>query len=577
MDSEPAARATSTGDGGSSEGGGSTDLIGRHRRLVRRTALVSGLTLVSRVLGFVREILSAALFGDRSAIYDAFVTAWRVPNLFRRFLGEGALATSFQTAMTEAEGRHGEEAGRRLFLETLGLLTTLLIALAAVTMGALTLLPDAMPFTGWRWLGADPEPVRELCVRVMPFVILACLTALAGGALQVRGHFAAPAWAPAVLNLVWIAALVALATVYGFGRAVEGFAPDPVRHLAMARWLAWGVLLAGLVQLLVHVPALRRHRLLPGRSGRGGAPAAAAGVPRAGGVLRRAAPLALGAAVYQINVMIDGLMAEGLLADGGPTLHYYANRVQQFPMALVAVAATSAVFPALQAHGRAGDRAAVRALTDRTQRAIVFVALPASVGLAVLARPVIGASFEHGAFGPEGVARASAALRWLCVAILPAGAVGLAARTYYALGDFRTPVRVSVAMLALNVVLNAAFVAGWGMDVDGLALSTAVTSWGNLALLAPGIARLAPAGERTPIAGPAGRMLLGAAGCGAAAVAVQSLAAPALGRAATLPLSIVAGIAVYALATLLLGVPEAREALHRLTRRGRGGSSSGRA
>lgn len=535
------------------------DITGRHQRLGRRTLLVSALTLVSRILGYVREILSAALFGDRSAVYDAFITAWRVPNLFRRFLGEGALSTSFQTALTRVDGDHGEEAGRGLFLDTARMITCLLVGIALVVMGAVALMPDRMPITGWAWLGEDPGPVRELTVRVMPFVVFVCLAALVGGALQVRGRFGPTAWAPAVLNVVWVGALCGLWMTFGPG---EVGVVDDARDLEMARWLAWGVLLAGLIQLLVQVPALRSCGFLGARTAR------PEGAPTAWGVIRASGPLALGAAVYQINVMLDGLMAEGLLPDGGPTLHYYANRVQQFPMALIAVAATSSVFPALQAHGHRGDRAAVRALHDRTHRAIAFVALPAAAGLLVLARPVISASFEHGAFGPEGVARATGALRMLCLAIVPAGAVGLVARTYYALGDFRTPVRISIMMLLLNVGLNLAFVLGGGMDVEGLALATALTSWASLALLLPGLGKgLGLPGGETPFLGPLARMCAATAACAGAAAAVEGALRGAIGRAPSLVLAITGGMLVYALSARALGVPEAQELGEKLRRR----------
>lgn len=538
---------------------GGVNLTKRHERLARRTLLVSLLTLVSRILGYAREILSAALFGDKSAVYDAFITAWRVPNLFRRFLGEGALSTSFQTALTRVDGDHGEAQGRRLFLDTARLLVGLLIGLTALVMGLVSLAPDQMPLTGWAWLGADPAPVRELTVRLMPFVIAVCLAALVGGALQVRGRFAPTAWAPAVLNLVWIGCLVAIWYGYGFG---EPGVIDDVRELEMARWLGWGVLAAGVAQLVVQVPALRQAGFL------GPAPPKLEGGPSSWGVLKASAPLALGAAVYQINVMLDGLMAEGLLPDGGPTLHYYANRVQQFPMALVAVAATSAVFPALQAHGHQGDHRAVRDLHDRTHRAIAFVALPASVGLFLLSRQVIAASFEHGAFGAEGVARATAGLRMLCLAILPAGAVGLVARTYYALGDFRTPVRISIAMLVLNVGLNLVFVRLAGMDVDGLALATALTSWGSLILLLPGLhKKLHLPRCQTSFVGPLARMVLAAAVSGAASLGAEALLVDLLGRALALLSAIGVGVVTYAVMAHSLRVPEAEAVRRRLTRR----------
>jgi putative peptidoglycan lipid II flippase len=370
------------------------------------------------------------------------------------------------------------------------------------------------------------------------------------------------------LNLVWIGALVALWA--GVGRG-DG------SHLAMTRFLAWGVLVAGTVQVVAHFPILFRLGLLGRGEAAGTAPSStAAGTgPTALDVLRRSAPLALGAAVYQVNVMVDGLMAESMLANGGPTLHYYANRVQQFPMAMIAFAATSAVFPALQALGHGRDLAGVRRLHDRTHRAIAFVALPASVGLFVLAGPVIGASFEHGAFGAAGVERAASALRWLSLAILPAGAAGLVARTYYALGDFRHPVRVSSVLLVVNVVLNLGCVQGLGMDVDGLALSTGLTSWIGLVWLLRGLKpRLGLPSSATGLGSALARMLAASVPCGLAAHYGYAWVLPAAGRGVAVLAAITLGVAAYAAAVEALAVPEARELRRRIgdrfARRGRG-------
>ena len=537
-----------------------TDVVARHGRLGRRTLLVSAITLLSRTAGYVREILSAALFGDRSGVFDAFITAWRVPNLFRRFLGEGALATSLQTSLTEADARHGVEAGRRLFWSTLRTLTVVLMVVCAAVMLLVAALPDVFPFTSWAWLGDNPEQVRELTVRVMPFVVLVCLAAAIGGALNVRGHFALPTAGPTLLNAVWILVLVALGAAFGFEAVRDG-----AESLEMVRWLAWGVLLAGVVQLVVLLPALPRYGL--GWKAGGTVPELTPGLgPWT--VLRRSAPLALGATVYQINVMLDGLMAVSLLEDGGPTLHYYANRVQQFPMSMLAVAATSAVFPALTALGATGRRGELRALHDRTQRLVLFLAIPASVGLFVLARPIVAVSFERGAFGPEGVERAAAGLRMLALALVPAGATGLLARTYYSLGDFRTPVRVSAVVLVANVVLNLVFVVGFGMDVDGLALATAITSWANLALLVPGLRGrldLPPAvpGLRLAVA----RITAASLVCRVLAAGAHALLAGEVPRSVALLGAIVAGAAGFAAAALAFRVPEWAELRARLARR----------
>jgi len=523
----------------------------RHSRLGRRAALISSLTLVSRVLGYAREIISAALFGDRSGIYDAFITAWRVPNLFRRFLGEGALSTSFQTALTATDADHGEAAGGALFFATLRMLLVMLTALTLVVIGAVGLMPDAMPVTGWAWLGQDPAAVRTLTIRVMPYVLLICVSALFTGALHVRGRFAAPAIAPAAMNVVWLVALGAIAWRFGTSGPVPSAPGDAgeLRHLAMAKWLSAGVLVAGAVQLVWQVPALRRAGFVRGSV------ALPEGAPRPSHVLRRAAPLALGAAVYQVNVLVDGLMAEWLLLDGGPTLHYLANRVQQFPLALIAVAATSAVFPALQELGHRGDRAGLRRLHDRTQVAIAAVAVPAALGLLALSTPVVEVSFERGAFGREGVERTSLALAVLCAALLPAGATGLIARTYYSVGDFVTPVRISIAMLALNAALNVWFLVGLGMDVEGLAASTAVTSTLNALLLLRGLSRrlgLPPSG--VAVRGPLARIVVAASLNGAVAFGVELALDGPLGRTAALFAAIAAGGVTYVVAGHVLGV-----------------------
>lgn len=543
---------------------------GRHGRLGLRTALVSSMTLVSRVLGFVRESISAFLFGDSSGVYDAFITAYRVPNLFRRFLGEGALSTSFQTALTAVDADHGEGAGRALFTRTMVVLSAALVGTAAVVMGAVALMPDAMPVTGWEWLGRDPDAVRELTVRVMPFVVFVCLSALCTGALHVRGRFGAPALAPAVMNLVWILALAIIAWRFGVhGPSLQAPGEPGVlaaeRHLEMTRWLAWGVLAAGLVQLVMLAPALRAAGFL----GRGGERVALPpDAPGALQVLRRAAPLALGAAVYQVNVMVDGLMAEGLLDDGGPTLHYYANRLQQFPLALIAVAATSAVFPALQELGHRGQRSALRSLHDRTHLSIAAVALPATVGLFALAEPVIEVVLERGAFGREGVERTTPALRALCLAILPAGATGLVARTYYAMGDFVTPVKVSAAMLVLNIVLNTWFLVGLGMDVEGLALATAVTSGLNALLLMPGLSRrLGLPGCELPWRGTLLRICAASAACGVVAWAIEGLVDDLVGRTLALVLAIAAGGAAYVATAAAVGVELVDELVARVRRK----------
>jgi putative peptidoglycan lipid II flippase len=544
------------------------DIVGRHRRLGARTFLISSLTLASRLLGYVREFLAAMLFGDASPIYDAFVTAWRIPNLFRRLLGEGAVSTALQTSLTEVDGDEGEEAGRWLLWDTLRRAFWILLWVCVVVSALALLAGDAMPLTGWHWLGDDPAPVRELVVRLMPFVIFVCIAALIGGGLAVRGRFFGMSAGSVAMNLTVIATLCGLGLAYGWTGLDPSDGPEGrQRHLEMTRWLAWGLLAGGAAQLLVLVPEMKKVGFLRRGSAGGDRPSTTGAT-----VLRASLPLALGAAVYQINVMVDGFMAQALLPRGGPTTYYFANRIQQLPLALVAVSATSAVFPALKAFGHQGRLTELRALHDRAQLMIAFLALPAAMGLFVLAEPVVAVLLGHGEFGAAGVERTARALRILCVALPAAGAVGLVGRTYYAIGDFKTPVRVSIAMLTLNLVLNAVFLVVLGMDVEGLAIATAISSWGNLALLLPGVARRLPVGssgasKAAPLAGLRSSLLRTST-----ATAISGLAAfgahRALGGEASSGIALIAaiicGIIGYVVSAIALGSPQWAELSARL-------------
>lgn len=466
--------------------------------MLGRTFLVSGLTFGSRILGFIREMLSASIFGATSPIFDAFLTAWRVPNLFRRFLGEGALSTSLVARLTEVDEDEGEAAGANLFWGTMRLAAGTLSVLCAVVMAMAYLLPNFVSAQGLEvLLGKDPGPVLELTIRLAPFVILICLSALIGGALNVRGHYLMPCVGPVLLNVAWILSLVLIGIKFAPGSPALELEPgllagsgsgaltaaEYTRHMAMTRVLAWGVLVAGFLQLACQLGPLRKL-------GFRGAPKVkrAPGGPSARTVLLTALPLAFGAAVYQINVMVDGLMAEWL-PDGGPTSHYYANRIQQFPLALIAIAAMNSVFPRLKQLGHRRDFNGLRGVLDKTQLGVAFLALPASCGLFLLATPMARLVFEHGAFDANGTARVAGALSMLALALLPAGAVLLMTRAYYALDDYRTPVVVSSLMLMTNIVLNFTFLFVLKMDVEGLALGTAISTWGNLALLTPGLSK----------------------------------------------------------------------------------------
>lgn len=535
-------------------------VVGRHRALLSRTALVSALTLLSRVAGFARETLTAALFGHASVVSDAFITAWRVPNLFRGLMAEGAIATALQTELTRVDHERGDVAGRAFFRAMWRLVAWLLSLACVLAMTVAWLLPDRMPITDWAWLGAEPAAVREFAVIMLPFVVFVCLAAVLSGALNVRGHFFAPSAAPVLMNAGWVLALLAI----GFFCAdATGFASEHARQLVMARWIAGYVLVAGVVLVVAQLPALRHCGLTGPVPESERAPARSA----ARRALVASLPLAFGAGAYQLNTLVGGMLAIALLPSGGSSLLYYVSRLQQLPLSLVAVAATSAVFPLLNALGAAGERERLRALHDTTHFAVAYVAVPAAFGLFAFAEPILAVCFEHGEFGGEGVERAAWALRAASLAVLPAGATGLLVRTYYALGDLRTPVRVAALLVVVNAALGVVLVAGFGQDLEGLAWSATLAAWVNVALLVPGLrTKLGLAGRARGGIGRFARIALAAGVSVALARAAHAALAAPRGSASALALCIFLAGALYAGFSALLAIPEWAELRRRLTR-----------
>lgn len=544
-------------------------IVTRHKGLLGRALLVSGMTLLSRVLGMARETGCSALFGDSSRVLDALVTAWRVPNLFRRLLGEGALSTSLQTTMTAEDHERGLESGRALFLATLRLAALILIGVCAVMMALVALLPDLDPLFGSAWLGPDPAAVRELTLQLLPFVVFVCVSALMSGALQLRGEFLSSSLAPILLNLIWVG------TMGYFVWSRSWLATDAAQRsreeqMHMARVLGWSALVAGVLQVVIQLPALRKRGLWLFGAKRKLEHAWSA----AWAVFRQAGPLAFGAAIYQINVTVDGFMAQALLREGGPTAYNNATRIQQLPMGLLAVAATSSVFPLLRAHGHLKQLREMRDLHDRTQLGVLFLALPATLGLVVLATPISVVLFQHGSYGPDGVERIATALRVLALVVIPAGMQGLVTRCFYALGDFSFPVRVSIVALIANAALNTLFVVGFGFDGEGLAWGTVIASWLSVAWLTPGLhRRLGLPGVIEGFWSRAARMLLAAALAALAAWLVQRgwmsrSDAPALGRQVLgLCLAMAAAVGTYVLACHALQIPEWQHLWQQITKR----------
>ncbi|RMD79796.1 MAG: murein biosynthesis integral membrane protein MurJ [Gammaproteobacteria bacterium] len=502
----------------------------------RSLLTVGGWTLASRVLGFLRDVVLAGAFGAGAGA-DAFFVVFKIPNFLRRLFAEGAFAQAFVpvlAAWKEEGERRGE--GRERVRE--------LVAHASGALGAVLLLLTLLAVAGAPWLVAlfapgflgDPQrfPLAAEMLRLtFPYLPLISLTALAGAVLNTYGRFAAPAAAPVLLNLCLIGAALLLAP----------------RLATPVEALAWGVLAAGLAQLLLQLPGLARLGLLARPRLRWAHP----GVQR---ILQLMLPAVLGSSVAQLNLLLDTVLAS-FLAVGSVSWLYYSDRLVEFPLGVFGIALATVLLPGLSRHQARGEEQAYRAALDWALRWVLVVAVPATLGLAALAGPVLATLFQHGAFGPADVAMAARSLVAYALGLGGFILVKVLAAAFHARQDTRTPVRIALRALAANAALNLLLILP--LAHAGLALATSLASLLNAALLYRALRRQ---GLYRPLPGW-GALLARVALAGAAMAALLlagtgpweawSSLAP-LERAWRLGLWIGAGALSYALVLLLAGL-----------------------
>ncbi len=519
--------------------------------LLRSTFNFGSMTLISRILGFVRDMVLARWFGA-SAATDAFFVAFKIPNFLRRLFAEGSFSLAFVPVLAEWREREDPAELKALIDATAGaLMAVLLIITALGVAGAPWIVRVFAP--GFM---ADPEQLAlatELLRITFPYLLFIALTALAGGILNTFGRFALPALTPALLNVAMIVAAI------GFSSQFD----EPVKALA------WGVFAAGVLQLSVQLPALTRLGVLP--RPRWGF--AHAGVRR---IMRLMVPTLFGSSVAQINLLLDVLIAS-LLISGSLSWLYYADRLMEFPLGLFGVALSTVILPSLASLYARADYARFRATLDWAVLLGLVIGVPAAVGLAVLAQPLVTTLFQYGAFEPADVEMAAVALLAYCAGLPAFIGVKILAPAYFSRQDTRTPVRIAVTALVANMGLNIVFVIllSWqlaGRDFgDGLlatlaanpgahvalALASSVSGWLNMILLwrnlrAPGLApvlvpkRLAQVLTASAVMALAVLTLLPEQALWLAAGPVQ--------RAAWLAGMVALGAAAYALALLALGI-----------------------
>lgn len=500
-------------------------------RLAKRTATVGGMTSVSRVLGLVRDVVIARTFGAAPEA-DAFFVAFRVPNLFRRWFGEGAFSQAFVPVLAEYRERFGRDDVEALVA---AVTATLGLALALFTLVGIACAPWLVTLFSPGFLEEPEQHARATALLrlTFPYLLLICMVALSGALMNTWGRFAVPAFTPVLLNVGLIAGALWLAPQL----------ESPVFGLA------WGVLIGGVLQLLLQLPTLARLGLLLRPRFRPRHP----GVRQIG---RLMLPAVFGASVSQVNILIDTALAS-LLVSGSISWLYYADRMMEFPLGVFSIALGTVVLPSLSRAFQRGRHEDYARTLDWGLKLVCLVTVPAAVGLSVLATPILSTLFEYGAMGGQDVRAAAGALAAYGVGLVGLSFVKVLAPAYFARQDTRTPVRVALVAVGVNVGLNLLLIGP--LAHVGLALATSVAACVNAGLLFRGLVRR---GQYRPGADWAG--LLGRVGVASVCMAVAlRLAAPGhsvfsaldcWGRGAWLAGLVALGVLIYAAVLWLTGV-----------------------
>lgn len=430
--------------------------------LLRSTAVVGSMTFVSRILGFVRDMIFARLFGAGAGM-DAFFVAFRIPNLLRRLFAEGAFSQAFVPVLSEYKARGDAGEMRRFVDDVTGTLGGIL--LLVTVLGVLGAPLIVMLFAPGFLDHAEKFAITVAMLRItFPYLLFISLTALAGGILNSFGRFGVPAFTPVFLNLCMIAAALWVAPQ----------TPQPIVYLA------WGVFIAGLVQLLFQFPYLRQLRLLPRPRWGWHDP----GVKR---ILRLMLPAIFGSSVAQINLLVNTMLAS-FLVTGSVTWLYYTDRLVEFPLGIFGVALATVILPGLsQKHAQAEPEAFSRML-DWGVRWVLLIGAPATVGLMALSGPLLASLFGYGAFGAHDVRMTALSVIAYSAGLLAFMLIKVLAPGFYARQDVRTPVRIGILAMVSNLVLNVVFVLAMRyLEMPGphagLALANALSAYLNAGLL----------------------------------------------------------------------------------------------
>lgn len=421
------------------------------KHLVKSTSVVITMTMISRVFGFIRDTVTAALFGA-SAGFDAFSVAFRIPNFMRRLFAEGSFSQAFVPVLSEYQKKQEHEDVQRFINAMSGSLG--LVLLGVTVFGVLGAPWVVRVFAPGFVADGDRFQLAVTMLRItFPYLFLISLTAFSGAILNTYSKFWVAAFTPVFLNIVMIMSALWLSP-----------------HMATPIIaLAWGVFVAGVVQLVFQWPFLRRLHLLP-------RPRVNFKDPGVRKVLKLMVPALFGVSVGQINLLVDTLFAS-LLVVGSVSWLYYSDRLMEFPLGVFGVAISTVILPHLSRHHASQSDTAYSLTLDWALRAVLIVGIPAAVVLMVLSGPMLSTLFQYGHFKAHDVEMAKQSLTMFAIGITPFMLVKILAAGFYAKQDLRTPVRIGVIAMIANTCLNMTLI--WSLHHAGIALSTSLAALVN--------------------------------------------------------------------------------------------------
>ncbi|KZY39984.1 lipid II flippase MurJ [Oleiphilus sp. HI0081] len=419
------------------------------------------MTMLSRVFGLVRDVVVANLFGA-SAGADAFFVAFKIPNFFRRLFAEGAFSQAFVPVLSEYRSQRTEREVRQLVNSVAGVLGLVLLLITALAvMGApwLTALfaPGFLEDTEKYNLASDMLRIT------FPYLLLISLTAFAGSILNSYGYFAIPAFTPVLLNLVLISAALWLTPLF----------TEPVMGLA------WGVFIAGLIQLFFQFPFLIKMGLMP----RPRLDYRHEGVRR---IFILMVPALFGVSVSQINLLLDTVLAS-FLQTGSVSWLYYSDRLAELPLGIFGIAIATVILPSLSRKHSSQSHKAFSDTLDWAIRIVLLMGVPAAVALIVLAEPLVTSLFYYGALEQRDVYMSAMSLRAYALGLLAFMLIKVLAPGYFSRQDMKTPVKIGIWAMCANMVFNLILI--WPLQHTGLALATALSSWMNALWLLSGLVK----------------------------------------------------------------------------------------